>query len=266
MVGLILYAIVKGSLWFAPALIAFHGLTAMAAIRWSLYAALSNLGAMLTYLLVLSLAYLVAAIPWGLGFIIAVPVMCLSTYTGYRDVFEKQRKGQPLSFARHDRRRMKVADPFIGVVSFAYCSASHLVPSRAEAHLHARIEPAALEVDDHAVAELGVAHVLADGEGMRRRGAAISKRARWRRGVAIGSGARRAAAARSPAAPPPLPDGRRTPRLRRREERRLVRQHDPLAQRRAGSRRRSARRCRSAAGRAACGCRRRRGRGACARA
>jgi len=81
-------AIVKGALWFAPALIAFHGMSAPHAIRWSIYASLSNFGAMLTYVLALTLAYIVAALPWGLGFAIALPVMCLSTYTGYRDVFE----------------------------------------------------------------------------------------------------------------------------------------------------------------------------------
>ena len=41
--------LVKGALWFAPPLIAFHGMSATHAIRWSVYAALSNLGAMLVY-------------------------------------------------------------------------------------------------------------------------------------------------------------------------------------------------------------------------
>ena len=98
--GLALYALVKGALWFAPALIAFHGLSAMHAIRWSVYAALSNIGAMLTYLLALSAMYLVAALPWALGFIVAVPVMCLSTYTGYRDVFERDGSPPPDTGAR----------------------------------------------------------------------------------------------------------------------------------------------------------------------
>ena len=86
----VLFAIVKGSLWFAPPLIAFHGLSAMHAIRWSLYAALSNVGSMLVYLFVLCAIYFLAALPWFLGFLLALPVMCLSTYTGYRDVFERE--------------------------------------------------------------------------------------------------------------------------------------------------------------------------------
>ena len=86
--ALLLIVLVKGALWFAPALIAFHGLSAMHAIRWSVYAALSNAGAMIAYLLALALAYLVAALPWGLGFVIVLPLMVLSTFTAYRDVFE----------------------------------------------------------------------------------------------------------------------------------------------------------------------------------
>lgn len=88
-----LMAIVKGALWFAPALIAFHGMSAPHAIRWSVYASLSNFGAMFTYVFALTLMYVVAALPWGLGFAIALPVMCLSTYTGYRDVFEENAPG-----------------------------------------------------------------------------------------------------------------------------------------------------------------------------
>jgi hypothetical protein len=86
--ALLLIVLVKGALWFAPALIAFHGLSAMHAIRWSLYAALSNAGAMVAYLVVLALAYIVAALPWGLGFVLVLPLMVLSTFTAYRDVFE----------------------------------------------------------------------------------------------------------------------------------------------------------------------------------
>jgi uncharacterized membrane protein len=87
--GFALSAVVKGALWFAPALIAFHGLSTSHAIRWSVYAALSNIGAMLVYGLALGLMFFVAVIPWGLGLFVAIPVMLTSTYAGYRDVFER---------------------------------------------------------------------------------------------------------------------------------------------------------------------------------
>jgi hypothetical protein len=89
-VGLVLTAIVKGSLWFTAPLIAFHGLSTMHAIRWSLYAALSNLGAMVAYGLALTVLFIAALIPWGLGLLLAFPIMAASTYAGYRDVFERE--------------------------------------------------------------------------------------------------------------------------------------------------------------------------------
>ena len=87
-VGLGLTALVKGALWFAPPLIAFHGMSTTQAIRWSLFAAISNLGAMLVYGTVLLGIFFIAALPWGLGLIVAIPVAAISTYVGYREVFE----------------------------------------------------------------------------------------------------------------------------------------------------------------------------------
>ncbi len=87
--GVVLTAIVKGTLWFAPALLAFHELSTTHAIRWSLYAALSNVGAMLAYGIALTVVFVAGALPWGLGLMIAIPVMVASTYTGYADVFEE---------------------------------------------------------------------------------------------------------------------------------------------------------------------------------
>ncbi len=89
LVGLVLTAIVKGALWFAPAVLAFHDLTTTHAIRWSIYAALSNLGAMVLYGLALTVAMAAAILPWGLGLMLMIPVMVASTYAGYREVFEE---------------------------------------------------------------------------------------------------------------------------------------------------------------------------------
>jgi uncharacterized membrane protein len=87
--GFTLLAALKGALWFAPALLAFHDLTTMHAIRWSVYAALSNIGAVFAYGAVLVIVFFVAIIPWGLGLALAIPVMLASTYIGYADVFEE---------------------------------------------------------------------------------------------------------------------------------------------------------------------------------
>jgi uncharacterized membrane protein len=90
MLGFALTVLVKGALWFAPPLIALHDMPVMHAIRWSLYAALANLGAIVVYGLALFALFFVALIPWGLGMLVVIPMMAISTYIGYRDVFEKK--------------------------------------------------------------------------------------------------------------------------------------------------------------------------------
>ena len=87
-VGFVLTVAVKGALWFAPPLIALHDMPMSHAMRWSVYAALANLGAMILYGVVLFGLFFAALIPWGLGLLVVIPMMVISTYIGYRDVFE----------------------------------------------------------------------------------------------------------------------------------------------------------------------------------
>ena len=87
-VGFLLTAVIKGALWFAPPLIAFHGMSTTQAMRWSLYAAIANIGAMLVYGIVLLGLFLIGLIPWALGLIVVIPLAAISTYVGYREVFE----------------------------------------------------------------------------------------------------------------------------------------------------------------------------------
>jgi uncharacterized membrane protein len=89
--GTALLAAVEGALWFAPQLIAFQGMGTAQAVRWSVYAAISNLGALAFYFLSVIAMLTVALIPWGLGFIVALPIMAISTYVSYREVFESTR-------------------------------------------------------------------------------------------------------------------------------------------------------------------------------
>ena len=93
--GFLLTVIVKGALWFAPPLLAFHDLSMSQAIRWSVFAAISNLGAMIVYGFLLGIAMLVGLMTWGLGLFVVIPVMAISTFVGYREVFEAGRT--PLS-------------------------------------------------------------------------------------------------------------------------------------------------------------------------
>jgi hypothetical protein len=94
-IGFILTVVVKGALWFAPPLLAFHDMSMSQAIRWSVFAAISNLGTMIVYAFLLGVAVLVALMTWGLAFFVVIPVMAISTFVGYREVFEAGRT--PLS-------------------------------------------------------------------------------------------------------------------------------------------------------------------------
>ena len=88
--GFSLMGLASGALWYAPQLIVFHGMPTSHAVRWSVYAALSNLGAMLLYGVLLVVLLMAAWVPVGLGMLVMLPVMVISTYTGYRDVFESR--------------------------------------------------------------------------------------------------------------------------------------------------------------------------------
>jgi hypothetical protein len=86
--GFVLTVVVKGALWFAPPLIAFHQMSMTHAMRWSVYAAISNMGAMIVYGAGLLALFFLGAMPWLLGMLVVVPMMVISTYVGYREVFE----------------------------------------------------------------------------------------------------------------------------------------------------------------------------------
>ena len=101
-IGFLLTVLVKGGLWFAPPLIAFHDMPTSHAIRWSVYAALSNLGAMVSYGVLLFLLFFVGLMPWGLGLLVVIPLMVISTYFGYEEVFKKQPLGDRPPVSRSD--------------------------------------------------------------------------------------------------------------------------------------------------------------------
>ncbi len=86
-VGFLVTMVVKGALWFAPPLIAFHGMSTLHAVRWSVYAALSNIGPMIAYGATLAVLFFLGIIPWALGLVVVLPMMAISTYVGYREVF-----------------------------------------------------------------------------------------------------------------------------------------------------------------------------------
>ena len=74
--------------WFAPALVALNGLSAVEAMKQSFRGCLKNMLPMLLYGLIAALLIFVAAIPLLLGLIIVMPVMVASIYVAYADIFQ----------------------------------------------------------------------------------------------------------------------------------------------------------------------------------
>jgi hypothetical protein len=75
------------SIWFAPALIVFHDLTAMEAMILSFKGCLRNILPFLLYGVVLLVLSFVASIPLMLGWLVLGPVMVAAQYSAYRDIF-----------------------------------------------------------------------------------------------------------------------------------------------------------------------------------
>jgi len=73
--------------WFAPALIALQGIGAVDAMKASFFGCLKNIVPFLVYGLVGMLLAIVAAIPFGLGWLVLGPVTVVSVYVGYRDIY-----------------------------------------------------------------------------------------------------------------------------------------------------------------------------------
>jgi hypothetical protein len=75
------------ALWFAPAIVIFHDVQPMAAMKASFKGCLRNFVPFLVYGIVGMVIFIVALIPFGLGLLVAVPLTWATMYTGYRDIF-----------------------------------------------------------------------------------------------------------------------------------------------------------------------------------
>jgi hypothetical protein len=87
LVGLALSVPLYMAIWYAPALIVFHQMAPVDALKASFGACLKNMVPFLIYGVILLALSVVAAIPFGLGFLVLAPVILASIYTSYRDIF-----------------------------------------------------------------------------------------------------------------------------------------------------------------------------------
>lgn len=76
--------------WFAPALIMNHNFKVGAAISASLKAVSKNILPGILFFIVITIILFISAIPFGLGLLITMPIMCVCYYTSYRNLFFAQ--------------------------------------------------------------------------------------------------------------------------------------------------------------------------------
>jgi uncharacterized membrane protein len=86
-VGLVLSFVIAIAFWFAPALVVFKDVPPVDALKASVSASLRNIGPFLVYGLLYIVAAVVASIPFGLGWLVLIPVLLLTIYVSYVDVF-----------------------------------------------------------------------------------------------------------------------------------------------------------------------------------
>lgn len=87
LVGMALFVPLAMAIWFAPALVLLGNQPGFRAMVFSVMACLRNILPFLIYGVLTFLLLVLAVIPFGLGLILWIPVMLLSMYTSYRDVF-----------------------------------------------------------------------------------------------------------------------------------------------------------------------------------
>jgi len=75
------------ALWFAPALVVFHNVAAIDAMKQSFSACLRNIFPFLLWGVMFILLGIVGVVTLGLGFLVIIPVQIISIYTAYKDIF-----------------------------------------------------------------------------------------------------------------------------------------------------------------------------------
>lgn len=87
LVALALAVPLVAAYWFAPALVVMHDMSPLSAMKVSFFGCMRNFIPFLVYGIIMTGFALLAAIPFGLGFLVWVPLTISSTYAAYRRIF-----------------------------------------------------------------------------------------------------------------------------------------------------------------------------------
>jgi uncharacterized membrane protein len=85
---LLLFGLVIGLMfWYAPALVVLRNVAPIDALKASFSAGLKNIVPFLLYGVIYIVASVIASIPFGLGWIVLAPLLMLTMYVSYKDLF-----------------------------------------------------------------------------------------------------------------------------------------------------------------------------------
>jgi uncharacterized membrane protein len=87
--GIVLYIPLMMLTWFAPLLIIFRKMPALAALKASFTACIQNIGAFTLYGTVIVVLWIAATLPMLIGLVVVLPVIFCSIYASYMDIFER---------------------------------------------------------------------------------------------------------------------------------------------------------------------------------
>jgi uncharacterized membrane protein len=95
LIGFALFFLLMLALQFAPMLVFFDGVAPSVALKMSLLASIKNILPFSVYSLIMQvIAFVVSAIPMGLGWVILVPIGLTSMYVAYRDIFSEVKEAE----------------------------------------------------------------------------------------------------------------------------------------------------------------------------
>jgi hypothetical protein len=98
LVGLALAMPLSMAFWFPPSLLIFNKkMNPIDAIKWSFYACIANIVPFLIYGLVIMGLMMLMPFTLFLGFIVLLPVLVISFYTAYKDIFDETTETQVIN-------------------------------------------------------------------------------------------------------------------------------------------------------------------------
>ncbi|PID49160.1 MAG: hypothetical protein CR991_08000 [Proteobacteria bacterium] len=86
-IGMLIFVFMNMLFFFAPALVLFKNMPPIEAVKNSFVGSLQNMGAFLLFMLIYLVLSFIAAIPFGLGFLILFPVVMGAAYSAYKNIF-----------------------------------------------------------------------------------------------------------------------------------------------------------------------------------